>query len=112
KFKQILQEWKRTENKQEVLASAEEILFRKKQIRQNENAAKKADRNYKVTGGEPQVGDLIRDTVNHQVGRLIAKSAKSATVQIGKLPFTVDLKGWVRVVARKPPGQKNMPDSV
>lgn len=102
KFKQILQEWKRAENKQEVLASAEEILFRRKQIRQNESAAKKADRGFKVTGGAPEVGDLVRHTINHQVGRLLSKSAKNATVQIGKLPFTVNLQEWVRVVAREP----------
>ena len=46
KFKQIIQDWKKTENKQEVINAAENVLFRKKQIQTNAAAARKADKNY------------------------------------------------------------------
>jgi len=101
KFKQIIQDWKRSENKQEVLDSAEKILFRKKQIQQNEAAAKKADKKYVVKGGTPQEGDLVRNTLNHQVGRVTEIKGKKAVVKIGQMPFTVSLDEWIIVEAKK-----------
>jgi DNA mismatch repair protein MutS2 len=97
KFKQIIQEWKRSENKQEVIHSAEQLLFRKKQIRQNASAAKKADKKFRLTGKTPEEGNWVRNTINHQVGKLVSIKGKNAVVQIGKLPFTVNLKDWVAV---------------
>ena len=101
KFKQIIHDWKKVDNKQEVLESAEKILFRKKQIQQNESAAKKADKKYKVLGGTPQEGDLVRHTVNHQVGRITEIKGKKAVVKIGQMPFTVTLSEWIIVEAKK-----------
>ncbi len=100
KFKQIIQDWKKSENKHEVIESAEQILFKRKQIQQNASAAKKADKKYNVIGKKPEVGDLLRNTINHQVGRLLSIDDKKAVVQIGKLPFTINIKEWI-VVERK-----------
>jgi DNA mismatch repair protein MutS2 len=97
KFKQIIHDWKKVENKQEVIQSAEKILFRKKQIQQNEAAAKKADKKFRVVGGEPKEGDLVRHTQNHQIGRLTEIRGKKAVVQIGQMPFTITLGDWVTV---------------
>lgn len=41
KFKQIIHDWKKAENKQEVIIAAEKILFKRKQLQTNEAAAKK-----------------------------------------------------------------------
>lgn len=101
KFKQIIHDWKRTENKQEVLESAEKILFRKKQIQQNEAAAKKADKKFAILAKEPQEGDLVRHTINHQVGRIAEIKGKKAVVKIGQMPFTVNLNEWITVQARE-----------
>ena len=101
KFKQIIHDWKRVENKQEVIDSAEKILFRKKQIQQNEAAARKADKKFKLSGRDPQEGDLVRNTQNHQVGRLAEIKGKKAVVKIGQMPFTVTLGEWVTVEEKK-----------
>lgn len=101
KFKQIIHDWKRAENKQEVLESAEKILFRKKQIQQNEAAAKKADKKFSILAKEPQEGDLVRHTVNHQVGRIAEIKGKKAVVKIGQMPFSVNLNEWITVQARE-----------
>lgn len=101
KFKQIIHDWKRAENKQEVLESAEKILFRKKQIQQNEAAAKKADKKFTILAKEPQEGDLVRHTINHQVGRIAEIKGKKAVVKIGQMPFTVTLNEWITVQARE-----------
>ncbi len=100
KFKQIIHDWKKAENKQEVIAAAEKVLFRKKQIEGNQAAARKADKNYQVVGGAPQIGDLVRHQVNHQVGTIEEIRDKRAIVRIGQMPFNVTLEEWV-VVKRK-----------
>lgn len=103
KFKQIIHDWKKAENKQEVIESAEKILFRKKQIEQNAAAAKKADKRFITTGREAQVGDLVRNRQNHQVGRISEIKDKKAIIKIGNMPFTVQLEEWVTVEARPEP---------
>lgn len=107
KFKQIIHEWKRSENKQEVIQSAEKVLFRKKQIESNQAAARKADKNYEVVGKNPKIGDLVRNQVNHQVGTVEEIRDKRAIVKIGQMPFNVNLEEWI-VVRKKeqPTGRK------
>jgi len=100
KFKQIIHDWKKAENKQEVIESAEKVLFRRKQIEGNQAAARKADKNYEVTGGKPNIGDLVRNQANHQVGTLEEIRDKRGIVKIGQMPFNVNLEEWV-VVRRK-----------
>jgi len=103
KFKQIIQDWKKTENKQEVINAAENVLFRKKQVQNNAAAARKADKNYEVIAGKPKPGDLVRNKENHQVGTLTELRDKKATVQIGNMPFKVNIDEWI-VVRRKVTG--------
>lgn len=97
KFKQIIQDWKKADNKQDVIAAAESVLFKKKQIKANATAAKKADKNFYTIKGTPQVGDLVRHKLNHQVGTLSEIKDKRAIVMIGKMPFNVALEEWVKV---------------
>jgi DNA mismatch repair protein MutS2 len=100
KFKQIITDWKKTENKQEVINAAENVLFKKKQIQVNAAAAKKADKNYDILGGSAKTGDLVRNKTNHQVGTIVEVRDKRAIVNIGRMPFNVDLDEWI-VVRRK-----------
>lgn len=100
KFKQIIQDWKKAENKQEVIEAAEKVLFKKKQVQANASMAKKADKNYKTVGGKPEIGNYVRHKTNHQVGILTEIKDKKAVVTIGKMPFTVKLDEWV-VVSKK-----------
>ena len=106
KFKQIIHDWKKTENKQEVIKAAENVLFRKKQIASNASAAKKADKSYDTVGGTPKPGDLVRNKNNHQVGTLKELREKKAIVKIGNLPFTVDPEEWVVVRKKQETNEK------
>jgi DNA mismatch repair protein MutS2 len=99
-FKQIIHDWKKADNKQDVIQAAEKILFKRKQIDANASAAKKADKQYTILGGIPNVGDLLRHKTNHQIGILSEIRDKKGIVQIGKLPFTVVLTDWVVVKKR------------
>lgn len=107
KLKQIIQDWKKTENKEEVISQAEKVLFNKKVIHANKKAAIKADKNYQVTGKKSQVGDLVRHTTNHQIGSLIEIEGKKCKVKIGKLVFTTDLEDWVTVRKKTIEGKKH-----
>lgn len=100
KFKQIIQDWEKAENKQEVIEAAEKVLFKKKQVQANASMAKKADKNYKTVGGKPEIGNYVRHKINHQIGILTEIKDKKAVVTIGKMPFTVKLDEWV-VVSKK-----------
>jgi DNA mismatch repair protein MutS2 len=106
KFKQIVHDWKKSENKDEVIGAAEKILFRKKQIQQNEAAAKKADKQYKLAGRAPQEGDWVRHTQNHQVGKLTEIKGKKAVVKIGHMLFNITLSEWITVIAKPEPKKK------
>ncbi len=106
KFKQIVFDWKRAENKGEVIANAEKVLFKKKHIQQNQAAAKKADKNYNVLGKHPEIGDLVRNKDNHQIGRIVEIDGKKAKVRIGHMPFTVKLDEWLVVEPKKPQTRK------
>ncbi|MES2702704.1 MAG: DNA mismatch repair protein MutS [Bacteroidota bacterium] len=100
KFKQIIHDWKKADNKQDVINAAENVLFRKKQIETNAAAARKADKTYEIKGGMPQVGDLVRNKENHQVGTLAELRDKRAIVKIGKMPFNVNIDEWIVVAKR------------
>lgn len=100
KFKQIINDWKKSEDKKEVIHSAEQILFKRKQITANQKIARKTDKNYKFVAKAPEVGDLVRNETNHQVGTLIELKEGKAVVRIGKMPFHVQINEWV-VVAPK-----------
>ena len=102
KFKQIIVDWKKTENKQEVIKSAENLLFKRKQLKENEAAAEKADKMYFVTGKPPKIGDLVRNIHNHQVGELAEmKPNRKGVIKINKMPFSVNLNEWVVVIRNK-----------
>ena len=103
KFKQIVQDWKKAENKQDVINTAEQLLFKRKHIAGNAAAAKKADKNYELVNVQPQPGYYVRNKTNHQVGIVSEIRDKKAIVKIGKLPFTVNIDEWV-VVRKKDVG--------
>lgn len=100
KFKQIINDWKKAENKGEVIEAAENVLFKRKQIAANVAVAQKADKNYELVGGTPKIGDMVRNTINHQVGKLSDLRGKKAIVTIGRMPFNVSIEDWV-VVKKK-----------
>lgn len=105
-FKQIILDWKKSENKNEVIKNAESVLFKKKQIQSNQSAARKADKNFEIVGGSPKIGDLLRHKANHQVGTLKELKDKYALIMIGKMPFKVLIEEWVVVRKKEAEGKK------
>lgn len=105
-FKQIIIDWKKSENKNEVIKNAESVLFKKKQIQSNQSAARKADKNFEIIGGAAKIGDLMRHKANHQIGTLNELKDKYALIMIGKMPFKVLIEEWVVVRKKEEDGKK------
>ena len=68
--KQIVLEWKKTENKDEVLKQIQNLLFRKKTRHKLNKLAKKIDSKYQEVKAEITAGVKVKMKKNHQVGEV------------------------------------------
>lgn len=100
KLKQIVVEWKRTEDKEKVMKQAEALLFRRREKQQNEKIQQRIQDKFQEVGGNCQVGDQVKIITNNQVGKLIEIRDKRAIVQLGKIPINVKLSDLVVVQER------------
>jgi DNA mismatch repair protein MutS2 len=101
KLKQVIFDWRRTDDKNEVIRQMQALLFRQKEQQANEKVKKKFDSKYAEIGGEAQIGDKVMMKKNHQVGIVKEIRAKKAVVQVGLVPITVGLADLI-VVRDKP----------
>ena len=100
KLKQIIFDWRKAENKNEVIKQMQALLFKQKEKQVNEKVKKKFDAKYIETGEEAKIGDKVMMKKNHQVGTLKEIRNKKAVVQIGLMPMTVNI-GDITVVRDK-----------
>jgi DNA mismatch repair protein MutS2 len=101
KLKQIIFDWRRSEDKNEVIRQMQVLLFNQKEKQANEKVKKKFDLKYAEVGGDVQIGDKVMMKKNHQVGIVKEIRAKKAVVQVGLVPITVGLSD-LTVVRDKP----------
>jgi DNA mismatch repair protein MutS2 len=97
KLKQIVLDWKKAENKNDVLKNLKDLLFKRKEEIVVNKLAKKVDLKYKELGQHIAVGSLVKLKKNYQVGEVKEIRGKRAIVQIGVLPMNVDLADLVSV---------------
>lgn len=97
KLKQIVVEWKRTDDKQKVIKQAEALLFRRKEKAINEKIQKKVQDKFEEIKGDIKVGDRVKIKVNSQVGKVTELRSKHAIVQVGNIPITVKMNDLVLV---------------
>ena len=101
KLRQIIFDWRKTEDKNEVIRQMQALLFKQKEKQVNEKVRKKFDSKYEEVGGNAQVGNKVMMKKNHQVGTVKEIRSKKAIVQVGLVPITVDLSDLI-VVRDKP----------
>ena len=97
KLKQLVLEWRKTDNKEEMVRNIHNLLFNKKEQVVNNKLAKKNDLKYTETKAEVGVGSKVKMKKNHQVGEVKEIRGKRAIVQIGLLPMNVELSDLVVV---------------
>ncbi|HXB94657.1 MAG TPA: MutS2/Smr-associated SH3 domain-containing protein [Puia sp.] len=91
KLRQIVFDWRKAEDKNEVIKQMQALLFKQKEKQVNEKVRKKFDAKYTEVGGDAQVGNKVMMKKNHQVGTVREIRGKKAVVQVGLVPMTVDL---------------------
>lgn len=101
KLKQIVIEWKRTDDKQKVIRQAEELLFHKRAKAANDKIQKKIDTRFQEIKGDVKVGDRVKIRTNNQVGKVLELRSKAAVVQVGNIPIQVKLSDLVLVQERQ-----------
>jgi DNA mismatch repair protein MutS2 len=97
KLKQILLEWKKTENKNEVVKQMQNLLFKKKEQVVNNKLAKKVEGKYQEVKAEIAIGSRVKLKKNYQVGSVKEIRGKRAIVQVGLIPMSVELSDLVVV---------------
>lgn len=98
KLKAIVQEWKRSDNKTEVMKQINALLFDQRQKQVAEKKDKKLSEKFKEVGGEIKPGVKVKMMKNRQVGIVKELKGKNAVVQLGAIPITVSLADLVVVV--------------
>ncbi len=91
KLKQIIFDWRKADNKNEVIKQMQALLFKQKEKQVNEKVKKKFDSKYIEIKGEAKVGDKVMMKKNHQVGLIKEIRNKKAVVQVGLMPMTVNI---------------------
>lgn len=97
KLKQIVLDWKKAENKNDVVKNLQNLLFKQKEAIVVNKLAKKVDKNYKELNAHIVVGSLVKMKKNYQVGEVKEIRGKRAIVQVGILPMNVDIADLVSV---------------
>ncbi|TDH26883.1 DNA mismatch repair protein MutS [Segetibacter sp. 3557_3] len=97
KLRQIVLDWKKTEDKNELVKQMQSLLFRKKEHGVNNKLAKKVEGKYKEVNADIQVGASVKLKKNFQVGEVKEIRGKRAIVQVGLIPMSVDLADLVVV---------------
>jgi DNA mismatch repair protein MutS2 len=90
-LRQIVLDWRKAEDKNEVIRHMQALLFKQKEKQVNEKVRKKLDAKYTEIGGNAQVGNKVMMKKNHQVGTVREIRGKKAIVQVGLVPITVEL---------------------
>ncbi len=98
KLKAIVQEWKRSDNKADVMKQINALLFDQKQKQVSEKKDKKLNDKFKEVGGEIKPGVKVKMMNNRQVGIVKELRGKNAIVQLGAIPITVSLNDLVVVI--------------
>ena len=97
KLKQIILDWRKTENKQEVIKQMQALLFNQKEKPAADRVKKKFDAKYLEVDGEIQPGSSVKMKKSHQLGTVRELRGKKAVVQVGMIPITISISDLVLI---------------
>lgn len=91
RLKQVVVEWKKTEDKDKVVKQIAALLFKKNEQKVASKKQKQIESKYEEIKGEIKVGDKVKMKRNLQVGEVLELRGKKAVVKIGLLPMQINL---------------------
>ena len=97
KLKQIIFDWRKAENKEEVIKQLQALLFNQKEKPENEKVKKKFDAKYAEVSGDIKPGSPVKMKKSHQVGTVREIRGRKAIVQIGLIPLTINISDLVLI---------------
>ncbi len=98
KLRQVVIDWKKTEEKQTVIKHLKDLLFKKDTAPVVSKAEKKIQQQYQeIDIEELKPGMLVKLKKNYQVGEIKEIRGKKAIVQIGQLPMQLSISDLVAV---------------
>jgi len=100
KLKAMVIEWRKTDNKEEVVKLIHALLFKQKEKQVAEKKDKKVDSKYTETADPIAEGDKVKMKKNRQVGLVKEIRGKKAIVQVGVIPITIDVAELVKVIEK------------
>lgn len=100
KLKAMIIEWRRTENKEEVIRSIHALLFKEKEKQVQQKKDKKLGDKFIELAEPISEGDQVKMKKNRQVGIVKEIRGKKAIIQVGIMPITIDLGELVKVVEK------------
>jgi DNA mismatch repair protein MutS2 len=103
KLKQIIFDWRKSENKQEVIKQMQALLFNQKEKPVAVKEKKKFDSKYMEVEGAIKPGNQVKMKKSHQLGTVRELRGKKAVVQVGMIPITIDLADLVLIRERVKP---------
>ena len=106
KLKQMVIEWKKSEDKQKIVKGMAALLFNKPNDKAKSKMQKKIDSKYEEINGEIKPGDKVKMRRNQQVGEVMELRGKRAVVKIGLLPMQIDISDLVIVKEKEQPQEK------
>jgi DNA mismatch repair protein MutS2 len=101
RLKQIIIDWRKTDDKKKVMKEMEALLFKKNDNKAAGKMQKKIDSAFDEIDAEIKIGVKVKMKKNHQVGEVMELRGKRAVVKIGLLPMQVDLNDLVVVREKK-----------
>ncbi|MEO7561435.1 MAG: MutS2/Smr-associated SH3 domain-containing protein, partial [Ferruginibacter sp.] len=100
RLKAMVIEWRKAENKDEVIKMIHALLFNQKEKMHKEKQHKKINEKFEEIGGDIKIGDKVKMKQNRQVGIVKELRGKKALLQVGNLPITVALNDLVLVTEK------------
>lgn len=97
KLKQIVFDYKKADDKKEVIKSLHHLLFKKEEKVVVSKMVKKVDARFTEISDEIEEGSLVKLKKNYQVGEVKEIRGKRAIVQIGLLAMNVEIGDLVAV---------------
>jgi DNA mismatch repair protein MutS2 len=97
KLKQIIFDWRKAENKEEVIKQMQALLFNHKEKPVPEKVKKKFDAKFVEIEGHIVPGSSVKMKKTHQTGTVKELRGKKAVVQMGMVLITIDVHDLVLI---------------
>ncbi len=103
KLKQIIFDWRKSENKTEVIRQMQILLFNQKEKPATDKVKKRFDSKYLEVDGDIQPGSTVKMKKSHQLGMVRELRGRKAVVQVGSVPITIDISDLVLIREKAKP---------